>query len=401
MGSAATKTPVPLRARAGGDVLVEAVRRLSLARGMSEVVDVVRESARRLTGADGVTFVLRDGELVHYVDEDAIGPLWKGQRFPMSACISGWVIANRTPAVVEDIYSDARIPLAAYQPTFVRSLAMVPIRREEPLGAIGAYWATRRRATPREVEALEALAGAASLAVANVELYEAARRATRARDEFIGLASHELRTPLSPLELRLGALRRAVDRGADRETIRGELDRLGEHFERVKQLVELLLDVAQLDREPLPVVTGPVDLRAAVDAAVERLRRHARPEQRVSVSGEAAVEGRWDRRWLDRALASLVSNALKFGGDAPVEVVVEASPALARVRVRDRGVGVDAADVERIFDRFERAASPREFAGLGVGLWMVRRVAEAHRGAVRVAPRADGGSEFVLELPRG
>src|SRR5262245_15753508 len=100
----------------GVELLVEVVQRLSLARDVQTVRDLVRRSARRLVGADGATFVLRDGELCHYVDEDAIAPLWKGQRFPLSACISGWAMLHRRPAVIEDIYADERIPHDAYRP---------------------------------------------------------------------------------------------------------------------------------------------------------------------------------------------------------------------------------------------------------------------------------------------
>src|SRR5262249_37871516 len=138
--------------------LVEVVQRLSLARDVATVQDTVRSAARRLTGADGATFVLRDGDRCYYADEDAIAPLWKGQRFPMSACISGWTMLHRQPAVIEDIYADDRIPHDAYRPTFVKSLVMVPIRSADPIGAIGTYWARPYRASAAEGRLLQALA---------------------------------------------------------------------------------------------------------------------------------------------------------------------------------------------------------------------------------------------------
>jgi len=114
--------------------LVEVVQQLSRARDLAMVMEIVKHAARSLTGADGATFVLRDGDKCHYADEDAISPLWKGQRFPLSACISGWVMLNHQPALIADIYSDPRIPADAYRPTFVKSLAMVPIRTIDPIG---------------------------------------------------------------------------------------------------------------------------------------------------------------------------------------------------------------------------------------------------------------------------
>jgi GAF domain-containing protein len=101
----------------------------------------VRTAARRLARSDGATFVLREGDRCFYADEDSIAPLWKGQRFPIHECISGWAMLHDEPAVVVDITSDARIPQAVYRPTYVRSLVMVPIG-SPPVAAIGVYWAS-------------------------------------------------------------------------------------------------------------------------------------------------------------------------------------------------------------------------------------------------------------------
>lgn len=152
--------------------LVEVVQMLSMARDLPTVMEIVRHAARKLTGADGATFVLRDNSMCFYAEEDAISPLWKGQRFPMSACISGWTMINRQPAVIEDIYTDSRIPADAYRPTFVRSLAMVPIRTLDPIGAIGNYWAEQYHPTLEQIKVLQALADTTAVALENVRVYE-------------------------------------------------------------------------------------------------------------------------------------------------------------------------------------------------------------------------------------
>ncbi|MDE1989690.1 MAG: GAF domain-containing protein, partial [Betaproteobacteria bacterium] len=151
--------------------LVDVVQKLSLARNLDTIMDIVRHAARDITGADGATFVLRDGDKCFYAEEDAISPLWKGQRFPMSACISGWAMLNRKAAIIEDIYADSRIPADAYRPTFVKSLAMVPIRTLDPVGAIGNYWATPHLPTPEQVKLLQALADTTAVAMENVRIY--------------------------------------------------------------------------------------------------------------------------------------------------------------------------------------------------------------------------------------
>ncbi|MDD0842691.1 GGDEF domain-containing protein [Pseudomonas sp. Gutcm_11s] len=151
--------------------LIRVVQELSMAKDVDRVAEIVRSAARELTGADGATFVLRDGQQCFYRDEDAISPLWKGQRFPLSACISGWAMLNRRSTVIPDIYADSRIPHAAYRPTFVKSLVMVPIRTLEPIGAIGTYWATPHEASEQQVMLLQALADSTSIAMENVQVY--------------------------------------------------------------------------------------------------------------------------------------------------------------------------------------------------------------------------------------
>lgn len=164
--------------------LVDVIQRLSLARSQPEIQEIVRRAARRLTGADGATWILRDRDACFYADEDAISPLWKGQRFPLDACVSGWVMLNRRPVVIPDIYSDPRVPHEAYRPTFVKSLAMVPIRNADPIGAIGNYWGSHHHATEEEVQLLQALADSTAVALENVQALDELERQAHATAAF-------------------------------------------------------------------------------------------------------------------------------------------------------------------------------------------------------------------------
>ncbi|MBI3095883.1 MAG: response regulator [Rhodocyclales bacterium] len=163
--------------------LAEAVEKIAAVHDLPGLMAIVRHAVRELTGADGVTLVLRENGHCHYADEDAVGPLWKGQRFPLETCISGWAMLNRKAAVIEDIYADPRIPHAAYRPTFVKSLSMVPIGRENPVGAIGCYWAQRHLAGAEELELQQALADAMSVGLANLDLYRAMDAARLAAEQ--------------------------------------------------------------------------------------------------------------------------------------------------------------------------------------------------------------------------
>jgi len=151
--------------------LVEMIEDLSDARTIEQVAGVVRSSARRISGADGVAFVLRDEGQCYYLDEEAIDPLWKGLRFPMSACIAGWAMSHRETVVIPDIYTDERVPLDAYQTTFVKSMVITPIRPRDPIAAIGAYWARARQPTADEIARLQIMARATATAMDSALMY--------------------------------------------------------------------------------------------------------------------------------------------------------------------------------------------------------------------------------------
>lgn len=173
--------------------LLETVQKLSLAHSLSEIQHIVRSAARELVNCDGASFILRDHNMCYYADEDAIAPLWKGSRFPMSACVSGWSMLHRAPAVISDIYEDQRVPHEAYRPTFVHSLIMVPIRQIDPIGAIGAYWADHHEPTETEVSLMQALADSTSIAMENAKLYSELEERVRKRTADLEQANLEIK----------------------------------------------------------------------------------------------------------------------------------------------------------------------------------------------------------------
>ncbi len=177
----------------GMERLLQAVQDLSLARSLGDIQRIVRTSARELTGCDGATLVLRDDGECYYADEDAIAPLWKGSRFPIGSCISGWAMLNHEAAVIADIYRDPRIPHAIYRPTFVKSLVMVPIRKFDPIGAIGNYWAQQRQPSEREVSLLQALADSTSIAIEHVHVQSELEQRVRDRTAALEEANEEIR----------------------------------------------------------------------------------------------------------------------------------------------------------------------------------------------------------------
>lgn len=151
-------------------IALELEDQLARVQTVPELADVVRTWARAGARADGATFVLREGDRCFYVDEDSIAPLWKGQRFPITGCISGWAMMHDEVVVIPDISRDDRIPHQAYRPTFVHSLLMVPVGGARPVAAIGVYWAREHHATEDEQARVLALATAVATTLVRIGL---------------------------------------------------------------------------------------------------------------------------------------------------------------------------------------------------------------------------------------
>ncbi|WP_163991500.1 ATP-binding protein [Pyxidicoccus caerfyrddinensis] len=227
--------------------------------------------------------------------------------------------------------------------------------------------------------------------------------ALSSRDTFLWAASHELRTPLTALQLQLQVLSRMSAPHGDEpreEHLRERLTRATRHAERLGLLVEGLLDVSRISDGQLQLEAEEVDLSRLVrDAVASSSDAVARAECHVDVVAEAPVLGRWDRQRLEQVFFNLFDNALKYGRGRPVEVRVEGSAERARLVVKDHGIGIPAEHQDRIFRRFERAAPSHHFGGLGLGLWMARRLVEAHGGSLQVQSEPGHGATFTLKLP--
>lgn len=390
------------------DVLIGAVERLAAASDELAVASIVRSAARRLTGADGVSVVLKKGDRVHYVDEDAVGPLWKGQDFPIEACISGWAIMNRETVVIEDITGDPRIPLAAYQPTFVKSLAMAPVGLPDPIAAIGAYWATKRRPTDDEVHALETMARAASVAMENVRLRrelraaaEEAQSAERAKSAFLANMSREIRTPLNGLATMVELLDRAQTDPRQKQLCAV----LKSSAEDTVQLVCEILDFARLEAGRSNFFYSHFDFVAAVRAAaaphaLRAAERGLKFEVEIAREAEGIFIG--DAARTQQIVDLLAANAVKYTDQGGVTVRVEEEErvgvrSLFKLSVIDTGLGFDETTAGALFERFSQGAAPR--GGLGLGLAIADAIARAMGGGISASAASGVGSAFTVRLP--
>jgi signal transduction histidine kinase len=389
---------------------------LSFARELGQLTDVTRRAARRLTGAEGVTFVLRQGNQCLYADEDSVAPLWKGRRFPIEQCISGWVMLHREMAVVPDIYADPRVPTDAYRRTFVRSLLMVPVRKDDPVAAIGVYWATRHEATRAEQDLVQAIANGAALAMANVKLVsdleEAAERERNARlvaeranrfiDQFLATVSHELRTPLNVIRGWLWQLRQP---GITPELTRHALAVVERNAAIQGRLVEDLLDASRAISGAIGLEFSPVDLAGTCRQVADAERVHAEAKGLsldVDIeTGPLTVSG--DTRRLEQVLRNLIDNAIKFtpAGGA-ILVSARRAAGMVRVAVRDTGIGLQEEGLRRLFDCFwqQDGSATRQAGGLGLGLTLVHELVRMHGGTVTVRSSGENaGTTIVVDVP--
>jgi signal transduction histidine kinase len=221
--------------------------------------------------------------------------------------------------------------------------------------------------------------------------------ALQTRDEFLSMASHELKTPLTSMQLLLSL--ETKRRG--REVPESEfLVRFQRQMDRLLRLTDRLIDAAFLKNAPPLLSPESCDLVEVVNEAVEELRAAAELARcEISIHAPPAVKGTWDRLWLSHAVANLVDNSLKFGAGGQVHIAIEDGETV-RISVADRGIGVQPGDQERLFQLFARPDASSAYGGLGLGLFIVRRVAESHGGRVTVTSDPQAGTRFVIELPR-
>jgi PAS domain S-box-containing protein len=287
------------------------------------------------------------------------------------------------------------------------SVVVVPLRSHEgALGllTLGACTPPQRRYGAEDVAMGQELAYRVATALEGARLFQDSQRAVRLRDEFLAVASHELKTPLTPLRLHLQGLRRVVEGGAgqpvEAERVLRAVHGCEAQVRKLAGLVNDLLDVSRLAKGQLPLNLEPVDLLAVTRDVVEQLAPEAaRARCRVEVREGPPVVGRWDRVRLEQVVTNLLTNALKYGARKPVVLRAWREGGVARLLVRDEGIGIEPEHRARIFGKFERAVSDRHYGGLGLGLHITQRIVHALGGEILLESEPGRGASFTVELP--
>ncbi|WP_295978965.1 hybrid sensor histidine kinase/response regulator [uncultured Variovorax sp.] len=230
-------------------------------------------------------------------------------------------------------------------------------------------------------------------------------RAVRMRDDFMSMVSHELRTPLNTLYLEAQLRQLHLSKGNlasfSPERLPSMIERDQRQIRNMVRLIDDMLDVTRLRRDALSIKPQPMDLSVLAKAVVENLRQQAEAAgTAITLSAPGELRGAWDEFRIEQVLTNLLTNALRYGGGKPVKLVVQQAGDTARVSVRDQGIGIAPEDQGRIFEQFERTEDSRKHAaGLGLGLFITRKIVDLHGGRIGVESAPGEGSRFTVELP--
>lgn len=229
-------------------------------------------------------------------------------------------------------------------------------------------------------------------------------KAIRVRDDFLSIASHELKTPLTSLNLQLSMTKRWFKSGRESafpfKKFEKFIDVSQAQVRRLQALIDDLLDVSRIEAGKLQFSFEGCDLAQIVADIVDRHRDGLLSTvSEVKLIAKGPVNVQCDLFRLEQAILNLLSNAAKYGSRKPIFVTVESEGGLARISVRDHGIGIPKEKMETIFERFERVSSSENIAGLGLGLYITREIIRGHQGTIRVESEPGIGSTFIFEFP--
>lgn len=234
------------------------------------------------------------------------------------------------------------------------------------------------------------------------EIEEQLRDAILVRDEFLSIASHELKTPLTALNMQLQLIKRV---GSEEKVSHPLLSLTSAAFQsgqKLNKLIDQLLDITRIRAGKLVLNKQEVDLKASAITGVSDVLEEARRKGvQITVRADQDVVGSWDSIRINQIVANLLSNALKYGLGKPIEVTVtvDQTKRIARLLVQDQGTGIPLNMQSKIFERYERIGVGAKVGGLGLGLYIVRQIVEAHGGSIHVESDTGKGSLFIVELP--
>ncbi|MDB5936385.1 MAG: hybrid sensor histidine kinase/response regulator [Massilia sp.] len=232
------------------------------------------------------------------------------------------------------------------------------------------------------------------------------QRSLRMRDDFMSLVAHELRTPLNTLflesQMRSLQLQRGNHSALGPDRLPAMVARDQRQIQSMIRLIDDMLDVSRMRSGSLSIHPVEFELMGLLERVASDLALQANGYgSTLNLHPHAPVTGRWDEFRIEQVIVNLLTNALRYGGGTPVDIIVAAGEGEVRINVVDGGIGIPPTDQQRIFEPFERVSGNGEVKGLGLGLAISRTLAEAHGGRLGVVSDGSSGSTFTLVLPFG
>ena len=395
--------------------LSDIAKALTTTLDLKGVLDLILSSALELLGGnEGSVMLVTDGdhlEVAAYHGPNAERVMHG--RTAIGSGIAGRVAASRTPALLQGSELEGDFEGEGYPDRGIHSSISVPlVRRDQLLGVLNLTESEGERTyTDVDLQGLEVFAAHAAIAIGNARLFEGERQAVarleeldRLKSDFVATVSHELKTPLTAI---IGAAKTVSRKGPNmkpgqREEFMRMIERQGA---RLLRLVEDVLTTARIESGQRRLRRELVDLRAAVEPLIDELHLtsvgHERDIRLVSEPERPTVWG--DLSALQQIAGNLLENALKYGTEGtPVEITVKELPTESVIEVRDQGPGLTTEEIETIFERFRQvdSTSTRKVGGVGLGLFIVKSLVDAHRGRIEVESDVGKGTTFRVSFPK-
>jgi len=224
------------------------------------------------------------------------------------------------------------------------------------------------------------------------------------RDEFMAIASHELKTPLTSLKLQAQLRKRNLQKkGVEYftpETMTKMFNDDERQLQRITHLIDDMLDISRISSGKLSMNFEQFNLGDMVKDLVERNQElFLQAECPIELDISSSIVGNWDRFRIEQVVMNLITNAMRYGQKKPILVQVRDSALGGQIIVKDNGNGIAIENQQKIFLRFERVGSGQEITGLGLGLYIVKKILEAHKGSIQVMSKLGDGATFLVELP--
>ncbi len=389
--------------------ILRAGRAVASTLSLDDVLELILHSAQELLGATEGSVMLFDTEKRHLriaasvgLQEDATK-----QVIPIGEGVAGWVAEFREAVVLNGDVKDPRFRRLIPKDRAVRSAMSAPLyARAEPVGVLNVSVSNgERRYTEHDLRALTVFAEHAAIAINNARLYERERAASAKladldtrRREFLAVVTHDLKAPLTSI---LGYIRLLHDLPDTEPQQREFADIIERQGRRMLEMIEQLVMATNLE-EGAPVLRRqPLDLRQLLEDQIaafggvlgQRPLSLEVPEEMPVVYGDQSA--------VEHVVANLIDNAVKYSPDgSPLDITVEPQETEVRIAVADRGLGIPPEMVNEIFERYGRVdGEGGDGASVGLGLFIVRSLAQGHGGRVWAENRDGGGAKLTFTLP--